>query len=68
METVNFNVPSLSCSACSGKITEDLKNLKGIKNVNTDLKSQMVKIDYNPDEINPQEIKKQIYQMGFEIF
>ena len=68
METVNFNVPSLSCSACSGKITEDLKNLKGIKNVDTDLKSQMVKIDYNPDEINPQEIKKQIYQMGFEIF
>jgi len=68
METVNFNVPSLSCSACTGKITEDLKTLKGIKNIDTDLKSQMVKIDYNPDEINPQEIKKQIYQMGFEIF
>ena len=63
METVNFNVPSLSCSACNGKITQDLKTLKGIKNVDTDLKSQMVKIDYNTDEINHQEIKKQIYQM-----
>ncbi len=68
METVNFNVPSLSCSACTGKITEDLKVLKGIKNVDTDLKSQMVKIDYNPDEIKPQDIKSQIYQMGFEVF
>ncbi|KNY29716.1 heavy-metal-associated domain-containing protein [Pseudobacteroides cellulosolvens] len=68
METVNFNVPSLSCSACTGKITEDLKTLKGIKNVDTDLKSQMVKIDYNPDEIKPQDIKSQIYQMGFEVF
>jgi Cu+-exporting ATPase len=68
MESVIFNIPSLSCSACTGKITEDLKSLKGVTNVNTDLKSQMVNIDYNPDEIKPQLIKNHIYQMGFEVY
>ncbi|MDP4182975.1 MAG: heavy metal-associated domain-containing protein [Bacillota bacterium] len=68
METVNLNIPSLSCSSCSNKITEGIKTLKGVSNVNADIKSQMVTIDYNPDIIQTKEIKQQISQMGFEVF
>lgn len=67
METVNFNVPSVSCSACSSKIQEGVKELKGITDVSVDLKSQNVKIQYSPSEIKPQDIKKHITQMGYEI-
>ncbi|NLD45659.1 MAG: heavy-metal-associated domain-containing protein [Clostridiaceae bacterium] len=67
METVNFNVPSISCSACSSKIQEGVKQVKGITDVSIDLKSQNVKIQYNPSEIHPQDIKKHITQMGYEI-
>ncbi|ODM27193.1 heavy-metal-associated domain-containing protein [Acetivibrio mesophilus] len=67
METAIFNVPSISCSACSSKIEENVRELKGIGNVYSDLKSQQVKIEYNPSDISPQEIKKHIAQMGYEI-
>ncbi|HOQ00129.1 MAG TPA: heavy metal-associated domain-containing protein [Acetivibrio clariflavus] len=67
METATFNIPSISCSACSNKIQESVKTLKGVKNVSVDLKSQQVNIDYNPDNIGPQEIKKYISQMGYEV-
>jgi copper chaperone len=67
METATFNIPSISCSACSSKIQESVKYLKGVSNVSIDLKSQQVNIDYNPDNIMPQEIKKYISQMGYEV-
>ncbi|MFZ5986435.1 MAG: heavy-metal-associated domain-containing protein [Bacillota bacterium] len=67
METANFNVPSISCSACSNKIQESVKDMKGIQDVSIDLKSQQVKVEYNPTDINPQEIKKHISAMGYEI-
>jgi copper chaperone len=67
METATFNVPSISCSACSNKIQESVKSLKGVANVSIDLKSQQVNIDYNPDNIMPQEIKKYISQLGYEV-
>lgn len=67
MEAATFNIPSISCSACSNKIQESVKSLKGVKNVSVDLKSQQVNIDYNPDNIGPQEIKKHISQMGYEV-
>ncbi|WP_010246576.1 heavy-metal-associated domain-containing protein [Acetivibrio cellulolyticus] len=67
MKTATFNIPSISCSACSNKIQEGVKTLTGVQNVSIDLKSQQVKVDYNPENIMPQEIKMHISQMGYEI-
>jgi len=47
MEIATFNVPSVSCSACSSKIEENVRELKGITNVYSDLKSQQIKVEYN---------------------
>lgn len=67
METTEFNVPSISCSVCSGKIQGGLKAMDGIETVNIDLKSQQVKVAYNPGEVKPQDIKKKIMAMGYEV-
>lgn len=67
METASFNVPSISCSICSGKIRESLKNVKGIGNIDVDLKSQSVNIEYNPTEIKSDEIRSKISSLGYEI-
>lgn len=64
---VSFSVPSISCSACSSKIQEGVKDLKGVSNVLIDLKSQQVKVEYNPSELSPDEIKEHISTMGYEI-
>ena len=67
MVTTEFNVPSITCSICSGKIKGELKEMEGIETIDIDLKSQQVKVAYNPDEINPQAIKKKIMTMGYEV-
>lgn len=67
MDTVNFNVPSISCSMCSGKIQQGLKELDGINKTEIDLKSQIVNVEYNPDVIKPMDIKKTIASMGYEV-
>ena len=67
METVTFNVPSISCSNCSNKIQNALNSMQGVNNVAIDLKTQSVQVEYNPDRINPQELKKEITSMGYEV-
>lgn len=67
MESTSFNVPSITCSVCSNKIQDGLKSLDGIGNVSVDIKTKMVNVDYNPDSINPQDIRKKVSSMGFEV-
>ena len=67
METVSYNVPSISCSVCSSKIQNGIKSLQGINDVSVDLKTQIVKVDYSPNEIQPQEIKKKISSLGYDV-
>lgn len=67
MQKVDLNIPSLSCSACSKKISDGLKSIKGINNVSTDLKSQIITVEYNPDDIQAQDIKKEVWNMGFDV-
>jgi len=67
METITFNIPSISCSSCSGKIQEEIKALEGVDNITADLKSQSVSIEYDPSIVQPQEIRNHIVSMGFEV-
>jgi len=67
METVTFNIPSISCSSCSGKIQEEIKALEGVDNITADLKSQSISIEYDPSIVQPQEIRNHIVSMGYEV-
>ena len=67
MKTTEFNVPSIACSSCSGKIEQGIKSMNGINNVSIDLKTQMVNVDYDPQQVEAKEIKKKISNMGYEV-
>ena len=67
METATFNIPSISCSACSGKIQDGIKGMKGVGGISVDLKTQAVKVDYDPQEIQATDIRSRISSMGYEV-
>ena len=67
MEKASFNIPSISCSICSGRIKEGLKDMSGIHSVDVDMKSQAVNIDYDPSAVTPSQIRIQIASMGYEV-
>jgi len=60
MEIATFNVPSVSCSACSSKIEENVRELKGITNVYSDLKKPADKSRIQPFRNKPARNKKNI--------
>ena len=67
METTVFSVPSVSCSTCAGKIEKEIKSMDGVENVVVDLKTQSVKFDYSPTNIQPNDIKKKVKVLGYEV-
>ncbi len=67
METTSFTVPSISCNVCSDKIQQGLHTLSGIGNVSVDLKTKMVNVEYNPGDLNPQDIRKKVSSLGYEV-
>ena len=62
-----FTVPSITCSICSNRIQNELKSMNGIESINVDLKTQIVKVAYNQTEVNPQDIRKKVASMGYEV-
>lgn len=66
METT-FTVPSITCSICSNRIKTELRALSGIEGVDIDLKSQTVKVAYNPSQFQPRDIRGKIAEMGYEV-
>lgn len=67
MDTVTINIPSISCSMCANKIREGMQSMEGIKDVNVNLKSQAVTVNYDSDRINKQGIIKKISSLGYEV-
>lgn len=67
MQTASFGVPSISCSACSEKIKQGIGSLKGIGNIDVDLGTRMVKVEYDPRDIQPVDIKKRVMTLGYEV-
>lgn len=67
METT-FTVPSITCSICSNRIKTELGATAGIEGIDVDLKSQTVKVNYNPAQQQPRDIRSKIAEMGYEVF
>lgn len=67
METT-FNIPSITCSNCSNRIKSELEGINGVEGIELDLKSQALKVEYNPALIQPNDIRGKIAEMGYEVY
>lgn len=67
MEQTTFNIPAMSCISCSTKIKNGLMEMNGVEDVSIDLKSQNVTVNYNSQDIKPEEIRKCVKDMGYEV-
>lgn len=51
-------VPQMSCANCENKIKKNIRFEKGIQQISTDLKGQVVTIEYDADKTNEVNIIK----------
>lgn len=66
MEKLSLNVPDLSCPICAGKVKDKIDEFEGVSGVFTDMKSQTLEIEYDPEKLQPQEIVEAISSLGYK--
>lgn len=67
MTRVIFQVDGMHCEKCVQTIEKGLSALKGVSVVTASLKNKAVTIDYSPDEIAEDLLRKEIDDLGYDV-
>ncbi len=60
-------VIGLACSACSANVERRLRELKGVLSADVSLVSRSAVVDFNPDRISLEQMKKEINAIGYDL-
>ena len=66
LRTVVFKVMQMECENCEKKVVNNMKFEKGLKKVNTDLKSQTVTITYDAEKTTVEKLKDGFKKFKYE--
>lgn len=57
----------MACSVCSTNVEKKLRSLKGINSASVSLASRTALVDYNPDIISLEDMKREISNAGYDL-
>ena len=57
----------MACSVCSTNVEKKLQSLKGINSASVSLASRTALVDYNPDIISLEDMKREISNAGYDL-
>ena len=60
-------VIGMACSVCSANVEKKLQSLKGINSASVSLASRTALVDYNPDIISLEDMKREISNVGYDL-
>ena len=60
-------VIGMACSVCSANVEKKLRSLKGINSASVSLASRTALVDYNPDIISLEDMKREISTAGYDL-
>lgn len=66
-ETIVLTVEGMSCGHCRQRVEDGLKALKGVKEAMVSLEQKQATVTYLPGKITPDEMKRAIRELGFEV-
>jgi len=62
---LSARVEGMHCAACSSRIERVLGGTKGVHEVNVNLAGESMNVDYDPDQISPEDIASTVKSLGF---
>lgn len=62
---IDFNIEGMSCSACSSNIERNLSKTKGIKSVNVNLVMAKATVEYDEEQIKPDDMYDLVDKLGY---
>ena len=60
-------VIGMACSVCSANVEKKLRSLKGINSASVSLAGRTALVDYNPDIISLEDMKREISNAGYDL-
>lgn len=66
-ELVVTTTPPMSCQNCENKIKKNIRWVKGVKEIETNIPEQRVTIEYDADKTNPTQIEEAFHKIGYEV-
>ena len=67
METIQINVGGMSCSGCVSSVTNVLKNIPGVSDVEVSLEQKRATVTFDPAQGSPARFKAAIENAGYDV-
>ena len=67
MQTTILNINDMTCMGCVNSIKNVIEEISGVSDAEVSLESKQLEIQYDPEKVNINQIKKAIMEAGFEI-
>lgn len=65
-QTVSFKIEGMTCAACSSRVEKGLNKLDGVEAANVNLAAEKATVMFNPDKIQPSQIRKKVEDLGYK--
>ncbi len=66
MKEISLTIDNMVCQGCAEKISDILKETKGVEDVNTKAIKKIVNIKFNPTETNDNELIAILTKAGYK--
>jgi Cu+-exporting ATPase len=66
-DKAEFIVSGMTCAACANKVEKRLNKLDGVNKATVNFALESATVDFNPDEINVNEMKNAITKLGYKL-
>ncbi|ACK62253.1 TPA: heavy metal translocating P-type ATPase [Bacillus cereus] len=66
-EKAEFTVSGMTCAACANRVEKRLNKLDGVNKATVNFALESATVDFNPDEVNVNEMKSAITKLGYKL-
>ncbi len=66
LDKIQLGISGMTCAACSARVERGLNKMPGIFSATVNLATEKAVIEYNPAEVNLEDIKRKITQLGYK--
>ncbi|AUD21883.1 heavy metal translocating P-type ATPase [Bacillus cereus group sp. BC251] len=66
-DKAEFTVSGMTCAACANRVEKRLNKLEGVNGATVNFALESATVDFNPDEINVNEMKSAITKLGYKL-
>ncbi|GLV61771.1 copper-translocating P-type ATPase [Bacillus mycoides] len=66
-DKAEFTVSGMTCAACANRVEKRLNKLRGVNKATVNFALESATVDFNPDEVNVNEMKSAITKLGYQL-